>query len=148
MTDVERRIDEIVDLMERLEWRHHRHVPELSAQWGVARSTVESYATTASRIIRALVRRSPDDMRDEIVGALRRNAQDARSGGDIGNSTRALGEMAELVGIKRHRLAIEVESDLDRRLETLAKVLDPSVYRTVAQVLCGQELDDGGETVG
>jgi hypothetical protein len=108
------RVDYIVDLMERLEWRRGKTAPELAAIWGVSVSAVENYSAEASRRVTA----DPDEARRDITAGCRKLFRDAVNEGDA-KSARAVGELwATVSGAKaaekhEHKVAGVTLDDLD-----------------------------------
>jgi hypothetical protein len=107
------RVQEIVDLMSRLQW-HPRKTQRLADKWGVSKSRVQDLAAEASRIVRSSIDR--EEVRMRFFRALEQIASDARSAKrtfvdakgvehrvpfpDWHAATKALMGAAELIGLK------------------------------------------------
>lgn len=77
-TSAQERVEYVVSLMRECAWSRGRTGPELAAAWGLAKTTVEGYASEASRRVRAeLV--DPDLVQVTVADALREVIEGARA---------------------------------------------------------------------
>ncbi len=86
--EVASRVDTIVGLMQRDEWRQGVTGPELAKVWNVTVQTAENYATEASRRVVYLARivENPDELKTDVTKVLMRSlhaAHDERARGDV-----------------------------------------------------------------
>lgn len=94
----ETRIEHIARMMRRNQWRRGESGPELAAEWGVSKSSVEKYAAAASKRVLAEVS-DPDAVRLLSLSTLTEIARDALAAGDRRNAIRAVESLARLGGV-------------------------------------------------
>lgn len=77
LPDVESRVDYIVDIMERLDWKRGKTAKVLAKAWGLSEKTVEGYSSEASRRVTA----DKDTATRDITVAMQKLLQQALAAG-------------------------------------------------------------------
>lgn len=140
--EVSRRIDIIVGMMQRDEWRPGDSAPALAAEWEVSPKTVESHAAEASRRVVFIARltENPEELKSNVTGVLLRSlhaAHDERARGDVARIgdivTKITGaraperkdlrvEMSELEALAPPALRARLVDQIAKLTEALAKL--------------------------
>jgi hypothetical protein len=132
-------VQAIVDEMTSLRWRRGRTDKEFAARYGLSVSRIQNLSAEASRIVKGAIE-DPEEIRAQLFDTFLQIATEARGADrpDYNAAARSLSEAADMVGLKKQRLEIELEADLDKKLEALADKLPAEVFRDVAAILAGK----------
>ncbi len=104
------RVERIVGMMQRGEWRRGESAPELAAEWGVATNTVEQLSSEASRVVAREVS-DPDRVKVDVSTVLMRDLNRASACADFGSVARIGDVVTRIVGARapeRHEHAVVV----------------------------------------
>lgn len=109
-TTVAERVERIVGMMSRNEWRRGDSAPVLAEEWGLAVNTVEQLASEASRIVAREVT-DPDRVKVDVSAVLMGDLRRASQAADFGNVARIGDVVTRIVGARapeRHEHAVVV----------------------------------------
>ncbi len=108
--DTYQRVERIVGMMRRGEWRRGESAPELAGEWSLAVATVEGMAAEASRIVSREVT-DPDRVKVDVSTILLRDIERASSAAEFGDVARLGDVVTRIVGARspeRKEVAVSV----------------------------------------
>jgi hypothetical protein len=104
------RVERIVGLMRRDEWRRGETAPVLAKEWGLATNTVEQLASEASRVVAREVT-DPGMVTETVAVTLATNLERASKASEYGDVARIADVWTRIVGARapeRHEHAVVV----------------------------------------
>lgn len=106
------------------QWVSRQSLVQVGAEFGVEPSTVERWATNASRIIRASVSGQLEDVRARMLVTLEGVIAEARAAKKHKEAIQAVDTYARLLGlmVQKHELKHMSEEEADRLLAEAAKL--------------------------
>jgi hypothetical protein len=93
---VAERVTHIAGMMEQLEWNGRDSLRSLSAEWGLAESTIKNYSAEASRLVTG----DADEARRDITAGARRLLRETVTAGDANGFKADATIWAEVAGAK------------------------------------------------
>jgi hypothetical protein len=93
------RVERIVGMMRRGEWRRGESAPELAEEWGLVTATVEGLAVEASRVVSREVT-DPDRVKVDVSLVLMRDLERASAAAEFGDVARIGDVVTRIVGAR------------------------------------------------
>ena len=127
--EVKRRVAHIADMMSEFRWITRKSARDLSAEWHVAISTVEGYATEASRAVLTSLG-DPEQIRARVFAGMDRLTTVAAAKGEFRTAMHGLSEIARLAGLDApQKVAITDAKGDDLPLEIAQRLLGDDAAR-------------------
>lgn len=118
-------------------WRTGVTGRKLAEEYGVHQTTIDREAAEASRIIRGDVV-DQEAMRSLLISQTQLLVAMATKTSKTRDAIAGLEFIANMMGLTRQRLEIELDADLDRKLSELRGLVSPEVFHVVTSIFAGK----------